>query len=309
VDAFPQHQHVLVFNNYRPTWLSAHLQQQSHAKLVQISDRQIGGLIARESPDIIFFHYYPPMTAHDLADLPADARQRTIIYSHWFQNIPCVEGIRRYCFPSPFGARAGLGIPEAKKLVVLNPVADRFFQVRRFSGGPFAVGRHSRDDGIKFSEDFAALYEQLDIPDLQVLVLGCTPGLVQALASAAHRPRHDYWMLPVNTMDVARFLRFVDLYVYKTHDSFAETCPLVILEALAAGIPVVAEAKGGVVDLVVEGETGYRCRSLADYKSAVETLYADSSLRFRFSQQAREWAYAHASLAQYRKRLAEAFNL
>jgi glycogen synthase len=37
----------------------------------------------------------------------------------------------------------------------------------------------------------------------------------------------------------------------------ADACPTVVLEAMAAGRPVVAAASGGIVDLVADGETGF----------------------------------------------------
>jgi glycosyltransferase involved in cell wall biosynthesis len=36
----------------------------------------------------------------------------------------------------------------------------------------------------------------------------------------------------------------------------SDACPTVVLEAMAAGRPVVAAASGGIVDLVVDGATG-----------------------------------------------------
>jgi glycosyltransferase involved in cell wall biosynthesis len=110
-------------------------------------------------------------------------------------------------------------------------------------------------------------------------------------------------------MDVARFLSFLDVYVYKTHANFRETSPLCILEALAAGIPVVGEARGGIVDLVVDGETGHLCHTLDQYKDAVEALYRDPALRLRYSDAGRAWARAHASLACFRRQLADWLNL
>lgn len=38
---------------------------------------------------------------------------------------------------------------------------------------------------------------------------------------------------------------------------WADPCPTVVLEAMAAGRPVVAAASGGIVDMVVDGETGF----------------------------------------------------
>jgi glycosyltransferase involved in cell wall biosynthesis len=37
---------------------------------------------------------------------------------------------------------------------------------------------------------------------------------------------------------------------------WADPCPTVVLEAMAAGRPVVAAASGGILDMVVDGETG-----------------------------------------------------
>jgi glycosyltransferase involved in cell wall biosynthesis len=305
VQAFPEHQHVLVFNRFRETWLSAQLKAAANARLVQVQTRGIRQIVDAEAPDVLVYHYYPPMTAEDFADLSADQLARTLIYSHWFRDVPRVAGVKGYVFPSLFGARVGEGIEKHQKSVILNPIADRFFAVKRKPRLQYAVGRHSRDDAIKFPDDFFDLYEQIAIPDLQVHVLGCYPPLAAALARGTPAVRHNYWLLPANTMDVCRFLECLGVYVYKTHDTFAETCPLVILEAMAAGIPVVAEHKGGIVDLVRHGETGYLCRTREDFKRHVEALYHDTVLHQRTTQQARQWARDHVSLPAFRRNLGQ----
>lgn len=44
--------------------------------------------------------------------------------------------------------------------------------------------------------------------------------------------------------------------------SLEDNCPMVVLEAMAAGVPVVAAKVGGVPDLVDEGKTGFFCDPL-----------------------------------------------
>jgi glycosyltransferase involved in cell wall biosynthesis len=41
--------------------------------------------------------------------------------------------------------------------------------------------------------------------------------------------------------------------------SLEDNCPMVVLEAMAAGVPVVAAEIGGVPDLIEDGETGFLC--------------------------------------------------
>src|SRR5262249_28586316 len=44
--------------------------------------------------------------------------------------------------------------------------------------------------------------------------------------------------------------------------SLEENCPMAVLEAMAAGVPVVAARVGGVPDLVEDGKTGFLCEPL-----------------------------------------------
>ena len=56
--------------------------------------------------------------------------------------------------------------------------------------------------------------------------------------------------------------------------SLEDNCPMVILEAMAAGVPVLASKIGGVPDLIEEGKTGLLCDPLnaASIRGAVEKL-------------------------------------
>lgn len=55
-----------------------------------------------------------------------------------------------------------------------------------------------------------------------------------------------------------------------------DNCPMVVLEAMAAGVPVVTANVGGVPDLIEEGKTGVLCDSqnAASMSSAVEKILA-----------------------------------
>ena len=66
--------------------------------------------------------------------------------------------------------------------------------------------------------------------------------------------------------------------------------PVKALEAAALGIPVVASAAGPYVDFVVDGETGFLCRTRADWERALKTLARDEPLRRAMGERARDVA-------------------
>ncbi len=59
--------------------------------------------------------------------------------------------------------------------------------------------------------------------------------------------------------------------------SLEDNCPMVVLEAMAAGVPVVAPNVGGVPDLIEEGRTGFFCDPLnpASMRMAVERVLSN----------------------------------
>src|SRR5262245_57510309 len=83
---------------------------------------------------------------------------------------------------------------------------------------------------------------------------------------------------------VARYYQAADVYV---HAARADTFPSSILEALACGTPTVATAVGGIVEQIVDGETGLLVngdpRLLAD---RITEILRDRTLRDRLSNEA-----------------------
>ena len=87
--------------------------------------------------------------------------------------------------------------------------------------------------------------------------------------------------------DVADVLARADVFVLS---STAEGLPLSILEAMAAGLPVVASSVGGVPEAVEDGETGLLVapRDPVRLAAAIEGLLADPALRRRLGANGRE---------------------
>ena len=81
--------------------------------------------------------------------------------------------------------------------------------------------------------------------------------------------------------DVAALLRTSQLHIHPSH---TESLPIGVIEAMSAGLPVVATSVGGIPELVVDGETGFLVPP-ADPPAlcaALERLITDAALRRRF---------------------------
>lgn len=85
--------------------------------------------------------------------------------------------------------------------------------------------------------------------------------------------------------------------------SRSEGLPISMLEAMAAGLPVVATSVGGVPELVVEGETGLLVPAgdAGALAEALRRLVEDPALRGRVGAAARERVLEHFDLPDFRR--------
>ncbi|MBP5689549.1 MAG: glycosyltransferase family 4 protein [Bacteroidales bacterium] len=101
-----------------------------------------------------------------------------------------------------------------------------------------------------------------------------------------------------------RVLSESDILLYPSHD---DAFPLVILEAMAASLPVVATNVGGIADEVTDGVTGFVCKA-GDVKSlaeAVGRLVEDSALRLSMGKAGHEKYLSVFTAAAFEKRITE----
>jgi glycosyltransferase involved in cell wall biosynthesis len=97
--------------------------------------------------------------------------------------------------------------------------------------------------------------------------------------------------------DIGPWLQMADVGVLP---SFYEGLPLVAIESLAAGLPMVATAVDGTPEVVVDGRTGFTVPpgEPAPLAHALCRLLADGGLRSRFAENGRRWVGEHFSRAR-----------
>jgi glycosyltransferase involved in cell wall biosynthesis len=102
-------------------------------------------------------------------------------------------------------------------------------------------------------ETLLAACERLEYPSWRLLILGDGPLRSRVARAIRTKGLRNYVTLLGERRDVPRFLKASDIFVLSSR---WEGLPLVVIEAMLAGLPVVATRVGGIPELVEDGVTG-----------------------------------------------------
>src|SRR5262249_55804717 len=116
-----------------------------------------------------------------------------------------------------------------------------------------AAGRLSPEKGFDRLIDAAALVTHAE-PDTGFVIFGGGPLRAALAAQIAARGLQGRFVLAGFRTDLQRFLPVFDLAVLS---SLTEGLPVILLEALAAGVPAVSTAVGGTPEVIEDGVHGY----------------------------------------------------
>lgn len=143
------------------------------------------------------------------------------------------------------------------------------------------------------------------------VIVGDGPERASLEAEIRRLGLHETVVLAGDRDDVAAVLARADVFVLS---STSEGLPLSILEAMAAGLPVVASSVGGVPEAVKDGVTGLLVppRDPVRLAAALERLLVDPALRHRLGSHGHDRvrehfgleAFQQAHVAVYRRELA-----
>lgn len=174
-----------------------------------------------------------------------------------------------------------------------NAVDEAFFSIPREPSSPPTILCVGHITVRKNQNAFTRALDQL-IPEtafrLVCLGMGAAddPYAAEFHSLAAKRPWIEYvpW---ADRPSLRERLRTATLLALP---SLEDNCPMAVLEAMAAGVPVVAAKVGGVPDLIEDGVTGLFCDPLdqASMAAATRRLLLDPSLAASLAAAARRKA-------------------
>ena len=247
-------------------------------------------LVARGMTGVSSLHgthpFYRSEPGRSVARLAGHLAARTIAISRYAADFACEVGIA----PPQHVRVVHYGVDPSSWL---DTKEDHAEQRRALCLDPdeIAIGVASRlvpgkghDVAIRA---FAAVAERL--PSTRLLVAGDGPFAQRSRkwrVATFRRVKSDILGF---VDDIRGFFRACDLVLFPSLPSFGEGFGLAALEAMAAGVPVVASDAGPLPEVVSDGESGLVVAAGDDraWAEAIFALASDGSLRHRLGNEAR----------------------
>jgi glycosyltransferase involved in cell wall biosynthesis len=284
---------------------------------------ELAGLLRDRGAGVLFCHGYKAnlvgRPAARRAGIPAVAvsrgwtgENRKVRVYEWLdrRHLPLMD--RVVCVSAGQAARVRrAGVPADQVTVIRNAARPEAFDTpdpaaRRELLAQFApdagvsrvvvaAGRLSPEKGFDVLVEAAGRFLRAD-RRCGVVVYGEGSERPRLERRVAELGVGDRFVLPGFTRELDRLLPAADVLALASH---TEGLPNVVLEAAAAGVPVVATAVGGTPEAVLDGQTGYLVpaadpATLADRLAA---LLADGPGRRAMSEAAREFVRDRFSFA------------
>jgi len=164
------------------------------------------------------------------------------------------------------------------------------------------VGRVSKEKNISF---LLKAFERIKDDNVYLLLVGGGP-MLEEIKKGKGKIKNLVLTGEINYPEVLSYYAVGDLFVFS---STTETQGLVLAEAKALGLPVVALFAGGLVDTVRSGEDGYLTpRNLGQFVEHIRRLIKDPALRLKLGHSARLDALDRFDSGKIAKRVETLYN-
>jgi len=148
---------------------------------------------------------------------------------------------------------------------------------------PFVVGRLARSDLDKWSRHTWSIYDRILFPWKIALLMGVRENVAKVLG-----PKPDWGhYLPPNAVSTKEFLPTLNLML-PVNGGARENWPRVGLEAMASGVPIVAEKVGGWCEMIHHRVTGFLGETPDELSYHASVLANEEDLRLQVLHAARK---------------------
>jgi len=141
--------------------------------------------------------------------------------------------------------------------------------------------RHSSQGDTKYPKDFKEKLQRIikEFPETLIRLMPA-PSFLEPMSNVVQYRK--------NQPAIPDYLQIGNVFWYHLPEGYHDQGPKVIMEAMATGLPVIADNHSGPKDRVIEG-TGFLCNNFDEHIEAMKKLL-DSEFRLKMGSAAREYA-------------------
>ena len=199
----------------------------------------------------------------------------------------------------------GIRIEDINKILACQPSERAELIFHKFSGHPAIaqVGTLDENKNQLFTLKCVKALKAR-IPDIRCLIIGDGDAMPELTSWTMANDLKDHVIFTghLNRTDCHYLISKSDIL---TLTSYSEAFPIVLIEAQAFSIPVIAFDVGGISDIIENGTTGYVIER-GDYKAfkrSLLKLLTDEALAKRMGQNARQKVFAKFTIEKRVERL------
>lgn len=266
-----------------------------------------------EEADIVQLEWWHhPVLARLLAYFPS-APVRTVVWSHisgcnypqlpvaFLQKPDAFVFSSAYSYENPLWSEQERELARVQAAMVNSSGGFEYIHPREATvkNHGFCIGYIGTQHFSKLHPAFVRYCQAVgDIPEVKFVLVG-DPANQEALAAqfaAAGMGKQTEFVDYVD--DVSGQLARFDVFGYILNPSHYGTTENILLEAMAAGLPVVCLRQCAEQFLIEHNKTGLLVSSIEEYAAAIGYLYRHSEERARLGENARQFVLTHFSVQQ-----------
>jgi glycosyltransferase involved in cell wall biosynthesis len=166
--------------------------------------------------------------------------------------------------------------------------ADMWKYIDRPLRNKTVFGKVSRDDVMKFGDNFPIFYDQVcEGLNCEYSILGWSDSLSSIYSWYEF---NDKWRLyATNAMPTHEWFVDLDVFLYNCNFKFVENQSRAIMESQLTGAPVIAPRKWNFPNMIIENECGFLWDNLDQAKDAARHM-CDTHTRKTMGKKASEYA-------------------
>jgi L-malate glycosyltransferase len=260
------------------------------------------------------------LTAHGVRHLEMALRRGLLNrYREWTirrEEFALIRAARHLISISPFITDVFAGDIRGRVTDIDNPVDEIFFNARRrpVHGRVLYVGRLIPRKDIKtLLQAFSIAHIAVPGCELRLAgegIIGLEPGSYRGeLADLIRTLRIEGSVRFLGQLDEESLVREYEACSLMVVSSVLETAPMVILQAMAAGVPVVSTDVGGIRYLVEDGKSGFLVppRDVAALGARLADVLQNPELAVSMSRRARQIADSRLRAEDIARRTMEVY--